>query len=103
MNNFFHRSQIRWGLFAVIFLVFLFKPVNAQSGQQILISPPIISQFPEISLDFDVLDPAGNPKKDLDQEQFTILENGQQVKQISFDQLTPGIQLVLAIHLEVPL
>ncbi len=103
MNNFFHRSQIRWGLFAVIFLVFLFKPVNAQSGQQILISPPIISQFPEISLDFDVLDPAGNPKKDLDQEQFTILENGQQVKQVSFDQLTPGIQLVLAINNSPPL
>lgn len=103
MNNFFHRSQIRWGLFAVIFLVFLFKPVSAQSGQQILISPPIFSQFPEIALDLDVLGPAGNPKKDLDQEQFTILENGQQVKQTGFAQLTPGIQLVLAINNSPPL
>jgi len=68
-----------------------------------VISPPITSQFPDIFLDLDVLDAAGSPKRDLNQEQFTIQENGVRIEPSSFDQLSPGIQLVLAINNSPPL
>jgi hypothetical protein len=70
---------------------------QAQSVSTAYLSPPEISEFPQLSAYLDVTDSQGNFVAGLSPSDVTILEDGLQLPLTGLQALRPGVQFVLAI------
>ena len=78
-------------------------PVLAQNANFIEISKPDITNYPDLSLRFRVMNDSGDFNRFLDIESVKIIENGQLVIPDRLDLLEPGMSLIVAINEGPPL
>jgi hypothetical protein len=71
---------------------------GAQEGGQIWLAGPDTTQFPQISLQFDIRDGQGFFIHGLDTTAVTILEDSNRIPAGTLTQVHPGVQLVLAVN-----
>ncbi len=78
------------------------QSVSAQAGRQIMLSEPDAQNYPRMLVYFDAIERDGNKISDLAQDQLTLREDGIEQDLITFQSLTPGIQLVTAVNISAP-
>lgn len=93
----------------IIFLVIIFLslitfllPARAQNGLAARLSPPEPVEFPEMKAYLDLISPAGNFYAGLEDTDVQLFENQQPRELLQFRELTPGVQLVLAVNIAPP-
>ena len=96
------KKGILSGFLTIILLLGLIIPVAAQAGRFVYLSVPDLSEFPQITLYFDISERDGTMVTDLSQDQVTLRENGTEQEILHFESLNPGIQLVTAFNLSAP-
>ena len=96
------KKPLLRGIIILIYLLFATTLVGAQTGRSIIISPPDVTEFPQISLYFDVLERDSSLVSDLSIDQLTIREDDHEQDIINFIALNPGIQLVTAFNISAP-
>ena len=70
---------------------------QAQTAATAYLSPPEISEFPQLSAYLDVTDAQGSFVSGLTASDVTILEDGIELPLTGLQALRPGVQFVLAI------
>lgn len=91
-------------IFAIVAIVLSgIHPVLAQNANFIEISKPDISNYPDLSLRFRVMNESGDFNRNLDIESVKIVENGQLIIPDRLDLLEPGMSLIVAINEGPPL
>lgn len=97
---FFRLARIPLALMSL--WVLTFEPVYAQTvepeGGQIWLAGPDTTEFPQISLHFDIRNGQGGFLHGLDTAAVTILEDNHRVPAGSLTQVHPGVQLVVAVN-----
>ncbi|MBI3160746.1 MAG: FHA domain-containing protein [Chloroflexi bacterium] len=93
------RTHIgRLALLAALLAGMLIHPARAQSGASLTLAPPDLSAFPDIHALFDVRDAQGFFVPGLAADNFTILEDGQELRPATVTELRPGADLVVAVN-----
>lgn len=72
---------------------------NAQGGLRAELTAPDLSQFPSMTTFVDVYDSQNNFVSDLDTDQFTLEENGQESIINEVSRIEPGLHTILALNL----
>jgi hypothetical protein len=85
-----------WGLLTVI-ISGIANPVTAQTNGRVILTPPIIDRFPEISFFFDAYNNQSQLIGDLIPEQLEILEDGYAMP-FELNRAQPGAQIILALN-----
>jgi hypothetical protein len=89
-------------LFALCLILAWATPTSAQSGGYAEIAPPVYDQFPEVTTYLDIYRQDGTFLSGLSSREITLIENGSQRPLKTFQTLTPGIQLVIAVNIAPP-
>ena len=84
-------------IFLLALLIAAVPTVNAQTNGKIILTPPVIDLFPEISFYFDAISNYNEPITDLTPQQVQILEDGH-AKTIELNKVQPGVQIILAMN-----
>ena len=100
------RLQIQAPIFRLLLSVFAIAaivstgihPALAQNTNLIEISKPDLTNYPNLSLRFRVMNSTGDFNKALDANSVKIIENGQLIIPDQLDLLEPGMRLVVAIN-----
>jgi hypothetical protein len=74
----------------------------AQAGRFVHLSEPDLSEFPQMTLYFDVAERDSTMATDISEDQVILRENGVEQEILHFESLNPGIQLVTAFNLSAP-
>jgi hypothetical protein len=90
------------GFLTGILILGIFSSADAQAGRFVNLSIPDLSDFPRITLYFDVTERDGTIFTDLSEDQVILRENGVEQEILHFEALNPGIQLVTAFNLSAP-
>ena len=95
------QRRLRWLLIGASVLLaaacVISLRAQAQSTSTVYLSPPDISQFPQLSAYLDLTNPQGSFNSDLVSSAVTILEDGVQLPLTGLQIQRPGVQFVLAI------
>jgi len=83
----------------IFFLFLTILPAIAQSGFSVIIYPPDISAFPNISLYVDAFDLQGRFIPGLDLNSFSIIEDGIEMPVNDTQLLEPGLHTIVAFNL----
>lgn len=89
-------------IFALTLILAWTTPSAAQSGAYAELAPPSYDQFPQVTTYLDPYHGDGTFIHGLTADQITLTENGVQRPLDDFDELSPGVQLVLAINMAPP-
>lgn len=100
-------TRLITSLFLIPFLILVASipgpfPAHAQNGIQVSLSAPDLSQFPRSTTYLDIFTEDGTFIKGLSTRDVTIVENGKEVEIIKFQELSPGIQLVIGLNIAPP-
>jgi hypothetical protein len=76
--------------------------VRAQTAREVLLSAPDLVNYPDITFYIDVINREGKSITDLEVDQITLKENGNEQELIDFQHLSPGVQLVAAFNISNP-
>jgi len=94
----------RWRIWLVLGLILVpVLSVSAQNGPTLEISPPNTEQFPRITLYLDAYDQNGNPLTGLSEGKIELRENETVLETEEFQEISPGLQLVIAVNSSPPL
>jgi hypothetical protein len=85
-----------WVLLLAI-LAAAINPVTAQTNGRVILTPPIIDLFPEISFYFDAINNQNQPIDNLIPEQIQLLEDGYGML-FELSKVQPGVQVILAFN-----
>ncbi len=89
-------------IFTLCLILAWISPTSAQSGGYAEIAPPIYNQFPEVTTYLDVYHQDGTFMHGLSSSEITLIENGSQKSLKEFNELSPGIQLVITVNTAPP-
>jgi hypothetical protein len=96
------KKGILSGFLTGILISGIITSAAAQAGRFVRLSVPDLSEFPQMTLYFDVTERDGAMVTDLSKDQVTIRENGTDQEILHFESLNPGIQLVTAFNISPP-
>jgi len=80
-------------------ITFTSTPTSAQGGLRAVLSQPDLSQFPSITTYVDVYDSQNHFVGNLNADQFTLQENGQERTINEATRIEPGLHTILALNL----
>lgn len=86
-------------LLTAFLLTTTFTPASAQSGLRAVLSQPDLTHFPSLTTYVDVYDALGNFVSDLNAEQFSLQEDGQNRTINEVTRTEPGLHTILALNL----
>jgi hypothetical protein len=92
------KSHIFRALFSILIIAAIFQPAAAQNANAIDVSIPDTTKYPDLSIQFRVMNELGNFNKNLDVTSVKIIENGQLIVPDKLDLLEPGMRLVVAVN-----
>ncbi len=99
----FARTPARLGRILSLLVIFLISFIScpgstfAQAGSTAVLSSPDITDFPYLTSYLDLHDPEGGFIHGLTPQQVTILEDTATIPVADLAELTPGVQLVMAV------
>ncbi len=100
------KTPLVWKIVIVINLLLLSElpgaSVRAQGEAAVHISAPEVDAFPEITVYIDPTARDGSPQQGLSAEQIALTEDGIPRELLDFQELQPGIQLVVAFNISNP-
>jgi len=95
-------GMLFWSLLPIVLLAALLfaavTPAQAIFINNIEISKPDISNYPNLTLQFRVINNDGSFEKNLELNSVHVIENGQVITPDSLDLLEPGLRLVVAVN-----
>ncbi len=99
-----NRHHGRWRIWLALGLILApVLSVSAQNSPALEISPPNTEQFPRITLYLDAYGQNGDPLTGLSEGKIELKENGTELEPEEFQEISPGIQLVIAVNSSPPL
>lgn len=93
------RRVLLLSLLTAFLLTATFTPASAQSGLRAVLSQPDLTRFPSLTTYVDVYDALGSFVSDLNTEQFTLQEDGQNRTINEATRTEPGLHTILALNL----
>ena len=87
-----------WNILLLIYLLFLPTLTLAQSGERATLAPIQTDAYPQMSTFLDVYDASGRFKFGLKPEDISLTENGESIPDFEFEELSPGVQVVVAFN-----
>lgn len=96
-NNGLLRVLVAAALLAAA-LILIVTPVRALFTNNIALSQPDFSSYPDLTLQFRVLGASGAFEKDLDPNNVLVVENGQVISPDKLELLEPGLSLAVAFN-----
>ncbi|MDD2694723.1 MAG: FHA domain-containing protein [Anaerolineales bacterium] len=91
-------SGWRWSWLLLVICLFCVQSASAQTGANARLTPPQTEDFPRISIFLDVSDAQGKFMHGLQAADVTIHEDGEALPLVEFQELRPGVQLVIALN-----
>lgn len=95
-------KHVLWIITCLVILLSLFHPqgfLQAQTGLRAVLSQPDLRQFPNVNLYLDVYDAQGKFVGNLNSDQFTLIEDGQERTLNEATRTEPGLHTIIALNL----
>ena len=96
------KKPLLRGIISLVYLLSATTIVGAQTGRSIVISPLDVTDYPQVTFNFDVLERDSSLVSDLSIDQLTVREDDLEQEIQDFTALNPGIQLVTAFNISAP-
>ena len=96
------KKHLLRGIITLVYLLSVTTLVGAQTGRAIVISPLDVTDYPQVTFNFDVLERDSSLVSNLSIDQITIREDDFEQEILDFTALNPGIQLVTAFNISAP-
>lgn len=102
MNKNLTKSTIIGISFLLLTVLSTTKYASAQAGRVITLTPPDAASYPRITLYFNAEERDGGKITGLEADQLTLRENSVEQDIVTFQELSPGIQIVAAMNISPP-
>jgi hypothetical protein len=91
-------SRVRWLSFVLLCGLLVAVPASAQTSTGAVLSQPILNAFPHITTYLDIHTGDGGFVHGIKASDVRLLEDGQPLPLLEFEELRPGVQIVFAIN-----